>query len=204
MAERWHVSINGAQQGPLTAEQVRALAARGQLQPTDHIWKDGMSDWVTASSVRGLFPQQQPAAQRKVVPPPLSPFPIVAQGAPAQIVSLRPSPATFSEAATRGFSRLFDFSGRASRSEFWWFYLLLVLIWLPLCFVTVNAGVRVEAMQLLGYIYWAVLLSGVGARRLHDTNHSGWWQLLILTGIGGLVLLVWWCQKGTVGQNRFG
>jgi uncharacterized membrane protein YhaH (DUF805 family) len=204
MAERWHVSINGAQQGPLTAEQVRVLAARGQLQPTDHIWKDGMSDWVTASSVRGLFPQQQPAAQRKVVPPPLSPFPVVAQGAAAQSVSPRASPATFSEAATRGFSRLFDFNGRSSRSEFWWFYLLLVLIWLPVCFVTVNAGVRVEAMQLLGYIYWAVLLSGVGARRLHDTNHSGWWQLLIITGIGGLVLLVWWCQKGTVGQNRFG
>jgi uncharacterized membrane protein YhaH (DUF805 family) len=68
----------------------------------------------------------------------------------------------------------------------------------------VNAGVRVEAIQLLGYIYWAVLLSGVGARRLHDTNHSGWWQLLILTGIGGLVLLVWWCQKGTPSHNRFG
>jgi uncharacterized membrane protein YhaH (DUF805 family) len=204
MAEQWHVSINGSQRGPLTAEQVRLLATRGQLRPTDHIWKDGMPDWVTASSVRGLFPQQPPTAPRKASPPPLSPFPLVTQGASPLIASQGASPASFSEAATRGFSKLFDFSGRASRSEFWWFYLLLILIWLPVCFMAVNAGVRVEVMQLLGYIYWVVFLSGVAARRLHDTNHSGWWQLLLLTGIGGLLLLVWWCRKGTPGQNRFG
>ena len=204
MADEWHVSVDGAQRGPLTSEQVRSLVSSGRLKPTDHIWRDGMPDWVAASTVRGLFPQQQSLPQKRPGPPPLSPFPVVAQGAVAQSVSPRASPATFSEAATRGFSRLFDFNGRASRSEFWWFYLLLVLIWLPVFFMAVNAGVPVEAMQLLGYIYWSVLLSGVGARRLHDTNHSGWWQLLILTGIGGLVLLVWWCQKGTPNQNRFG
>ena len=204
MADEWHVSVDGTQRGPLTSEQVRSLVSSGRLKPTDHIWKDGMTDWVAASTVRGLFPQQQSVPQKRAGPPTLSLFPVVAQGAAAQSVSPRSSPATFSEAATRGFARLFDFNGRASRSEFWWFYLLLLLIWLPVLFVAENAGVPVEAMSLLGYVYWAVLLSGVGARRLHDTNHSGWWQLLILTGIGGLVLLVWWCQKGTPSQNRFG
>lgn len=204
MAEQWHISINGSQQGPLTSEQVRLLAARGKLRPTDHIWKDGMPNWVMASSVRGLFPEQPPTSQRTAGPPPLNHFTAVSHSASPRIVATHPSPASFNEAATRGFSKLFDFTGRASRSEFWWFYLLLILIWLPLFFVAVNAGVRVDAMQLLGYLYWALLLSGIGARRLHDTNHSGWWQLLMLTGIGGLVLLVWWCRKGTPGQNRFG
>jgi uncharacterized membrane protein YhaH (DUF805 family) len=204
MAESWHVSINGALKGPLTSEQVRLLAARGQLQTTDHVWKEGMSDWVAASSIRGLFPQQPTAPQIAAGPPPLSPFPAVASSGSSRVVSARSSPVSFSEAATRGFAKLFDFSGRATRPEFWWFYLLAILIWLPVFFIAVNAGVRIEAMQLLGYLYWAVILSGVGARRLHDTDHSGWWQLLMLTGIGAIVLLIWWCQKGTPGRNRFG
>ena len=128
MADEWHVSVDGAQRGPLTSEQVRSLVSSGRLKPTDHIWKDGMPDWVAASTVRGLFPQQQPVPQKRAGPPPLSPFPVVAQGAAAQSVSPRASPATFSEAATRGFSRLFDFNGRASRSEFWWFYLFVGLV----------------------------------------------------------------------------
>lgn len=204
MAEQWHVSINGTQRGPLSSEQVRQLAARGQLQPTDHIWKDGMSDWVAASSVRGLFPQQPPPSPRRPGPPPLNPFPFVTQAGAAHVTATRSGPVSFGEAASRGFAKLFDFNGRATRAEFWWFYLLLMIIWLPLCFFAISFGFQGQAIQFLGYAFWAVVLSGVGARRLHDTNHSGWWQLLMFTGIGAIALLIWWCQKGTPGRNRFG
>ena len=45
----------------------------------------------------------------------------------------------------------------------------------------------------------------VGARRLHDTDRSGWWQLLFLVPVlGWIVLIVFWCQRGTEGPNRFG
>jgi uncharacterized membrane protein YhaH (DUF805 family) len=52
----------------------------------------------------------------------------------------------------------------------------------------------------------ALLLPGiaVSARRLHDLDRTAWWLLLALTGIGGIVLLVWDCLKGTAGSNRFG
>ena len=46
---------------------------------------------------------------------------------------------------------------------------------------------------------------GIGARRLHDTDRSGWWWLLyFLPVIGWIVLLVFWVLPSTPGQNRFG
>jgi uncharacterized membrane protein YhaH (DUF805 family) len=81
------------------------------------------------------------------------------------------------------------FSGRASRSEFWWFFLFQVLV--------------MAATSLLGDVAYglaslALMLPAlaVGTRRLHDIGRTGWWQLLLLTGIGFLVLLYWWVQPG--------
>lgn len=86
------------------------------------------------------------------------------------------------DAVRRGFERSFQFSGTATRAEFWWFILF------------VAVGIRVVDLILslfLSLLLFIPLLS-VGARRLHDINFSGWWQLLALTIIGGLVLLVFW------------
>ena len=44
----------------------------------------------------------------------------------------------------------------------------------------------------------------VAARRLHDTDRTAWWLLLLLTLIGVIALIVWYCEKGTPGPNRFG
>jgi uncharacterized membrane protein YhaH (DUF805 family) len=44
----------------------------------------------------------------------------------------------------------------------------------------------------------------VGIRRLHDTDRNGWWMLLSIIPIGNLILLVFFCLKGTQGENRFG
>jgi uncharacterized membrane protein YhaH (DUF805 family) len=42
-------------------------------------------------------------------------------------------------------------------------------------------------------------------RRLHNTNHSGWWVLLAFGTLPGVLLLIFWfCMKGTEGPNRFG
>lgn len=61
---------------------------------------------------------------------------------------------------------------------------------------------------MLGLIYSLGLLLpsiAVAARRLHDTDRSGWWQLLaFIPIIGWIVLLVFYCQDSEVGDNRFG
>lgn len=79
------------------------------------------------------------------------------------------------------------FSGRAVRSEFWWFFLFQVIVMVIASFLgDVVSGIVSIALLLPAF--------AVGARRLHDIGRSGWWQLLTLTGIGVLVLIYWWVQ----------
>ncbi|OYW81621.1 MAG: hypothetical protein B7Z26_04860 [Asticcacaulis sp. 32-58-5] len=83
-----------------------------------------------------------------------------------------------------------DFKGRATRSEFWWFYLFNVL-------VNIIAGLlaAITDVDAFGAASYAFIIPSfaVGARRLHDINRSGWWQLLSF-GFGILVLIYLWAQ----------
>lgn len=103
---------------------------------------------------------------------------------------------TFSESIRTCFSKYATFSGRATRSEFWWFALFCVLLSLPLAFLGPLA-------PLLLIPLWIPAIS-VEVRRLHDTGRSGWWFWIVLIPIVGLIKLVWYCNRGTVGDNRFG
>ena len=64
------ISKGGQQQGPVSSKQLKQMAATGQLQPTDLVWKEGMEQWVAASSIKGLF-----AATTSTPPPPPPPMP---------------------------------------------------------------------------------------------------------------------------------
>src|SRR2546421_8359958 len=55
MAEIWYYTNDGKQMGPVTTAELKRLAASGSLKPTDLVWKDGMPNWVRASSTRDLF-----------------------------------------------------------------------------------------------------------------------------------------------------
>lgn len=80
MAGEWYVGRNGQQSGPFTAQQLREMAAAGQLSSDDLLWKNGMPSWVPCSSVKGLFPESTAVsgppptrpAPRPVAPPPRS------------------------------------------------------------------------------------------------------------------------------------
>ncbi len=77
-----------------------------------------------------------------------------------------------------------DFSGRASRSEYWWFYLFTVLCQVGAYVLGgLASGGDMEIGLIfsgLAYLALAIPVFAVGARRLHDTNRSGWCQLLIV------------------------
>lgn len=62
MADTWYVGIKGQRSGPFVWEQVRQMAARGDLGPGDMLWQEGMGDWVVASTIRGLFGEPVSAA----------------------------------------------------------------------------------------------------------------------------------------------
>ena len=95
MSQQWYYSKNGQRQGPVAAEQLKTLAATGQLQATDLIWKEGMGQWTEAKKVKGLFPVQGTANSQLPPPIPSAPNipPVPATGTTA-LDSSSPSNAT--------------------------------------------------------------------------------------------------------------
>ena len=102
------------------------------------------------------------------------------------------------------------FSGRARRKEYWYFTLFSALISIAFAIIDGLMGTfNSEAgTGLLGGIYsLAVLIPSiaVSVRRLHDTDHSGWWLLIALAPcIGAIVLLVFMVTDSTPGNNQYG
>jgi len=102
-----------------------------------------------------------------------------------------------------------EFSGRARRREYWLFALFNLLITIALAFVDMAAGLMHETgYGLLSGLYsLAVLIPSiaVSVRRLHDTGRSGWWLLIALVPIVGvIVLLVFMLLDSQPGDNGYG
>jgi uncharacterized membrane protein YhaH (DUF805 family) len=114
---------------------------------------------------------------------------------------------TFTAAIRSAFSNYAVFEGRATRSEYWWFYLFAIIINAVL---NVAAELSGDSDFVASLVTLAISLAivvpsiAVAARRLHDVNRSGWWQLIALTIIGIIPLIYWLAKKGTDGPNRFG
>lgn len=99
------------------------------------------------------------------------------------------------------------FSGRAPRSEYWWFFLFNIA-----GSVVANI-VDIALMGTLGFpifsIAWTLGLIlpaiAVSVRRMHDLDKSGWWIFISLVPILGFILIIYWfVSRGTEGANRFG
>jgi uncharacterized membrane protein YhaH (DUF805 family) len=105
--------------------------------------------------------------------------------------------------------RYADFAGRSRRREYWMFTLINLVGFFTLSFgLTLVFGVGSGIANTLPLLFWlALLIPGlaVAVRRLHDTDRSGWWFLLVFVPlIGGIVLLVWFCTAGVPGSNQYG
>lgn len=129
---------------------------------------------------------------------------------------------SFGSAIRSAFGKYATFSGRASRSEFWWFAVFVLLVdivlYLPLVLMLpaqssdpgATSGptlVITASLLILGVFSLVVILPflSVLVRRLHDTDRSGWWYWIVLVPfIGNIWLLVLLVLEGTPGANRFG
>lgn len=65
MAQGWYYRLDGQQRGPISAAELKQLAAAGKLKPTDEVKKEGMADWLPASQVKGLFPDTHDKVRQK-------------------------------------------------------------------------------------------------------------------------------------------
>jgi uncharacterized membrane protein YhaH (DUF805 family) len=104
---------------------------------------------------------------------------------------------TFQESIKTCFRKYADFSGRASRSEYWWYVLFIVLV---------SLGLGMVSDVVSAVFSLATLLPSIAAatRRLHDTNRSGWWQLIVLVPLIGLIVILVFLAQPPADQNRFG
>jgi RsiW-degrading membrane proteinase PrsW (M82 family) len=73
MASQWFYKHNGEKVGPVTAQQLKSLAASKHILPDDLIWKEGMAEWAKAGKVIGLIPERATETPLRQTPPPLRP-----------------------------------------------------------------------------------------------------------------------------------
>ena len=115
----------------------------------------------------------------------------------------------FLQSVSACFNKYLTSKGRATRSEFWWFCLFSTLMsWTASTVGEVTLGMGLELgstiastiLQIAFLLPWLA----VASRRMHDIDRSGWWILLMFTGIGIIFLIYWWAKKGNFGEITFG
>ena len=108
---------------------------------------------------------------------------------------------TFSESVSTCLKKYFVFQGRASRSEYWWFQLIVS----PSYFISTIIENEIGYFFLGITLFTLIPAISVGVRRLHDTNRSGFFLLIsFIPIIGSFILLFFLIPEGTKGKNRFG
>ena len=96
-----------------------------------------------------------------------------------------------------------QFSGRASRSEYWWFALASLLVIIVAAVIDGATGSVV--VTLLAYLFIIIPGLAVSVRRLHDTNRSGWYLLLnFIPLVGTILLFIWSVTPGDKKANQYG
>jgi uncharacterized membrane protein YhaH (DUF805 family) len=100
-------------------------------------------------------------------------------------------------------SKYTTIEGRASRSEYWWFYLFNIILLIVASVLDAMIGLPLFALVVtLGLIAPGICVS---IRRMHDKNKSGWWLLISFVPlIGFLIILFLFVTRGTEGENDFG
>lgn len=228
-SDAWCYIENSKSIGPLQRDELESAIAQGIVGPDTLVWREGLSGWKQAS-------QYFEFGGANGGPPPVPGTDGLYQGAPSR---------GFGEAVSVCLSKYFTFSGRASRSEYWYFFLFVMLISIVaivLDIIIFGVGNKYQPLNTLVNLGLFLPSMAVLWRRLHDTNRSGWWYggpvltlimvsiilgffgaigastggasketVLALFGVVGIALLVFaviWivfaCQKGTLGPNRFG
>jgi len=109
---------------------------------------------------------------------------------------------SFVDAVTVCVSKYATFSGRARRSEYWWFALAYLVALIVVVLLDNAMGSDLPGTLVVLALILPTL--AVTVRRLHDTNRSGWWYFMSFVPFGGLVVLVFVCQDSNPGHNTFG
>ena len=107
----------------------------------------------------------------------------------------------FADAAKTCMQKSFTLQGRASRSEYWFFYLFYIVVVIGLFFVDITLGTPLSMAAIL----MVPAMFCAACRRMHDLGKSGWWMLIsLIPFIGGLIVLFWFVSEGEDEANYYG
>jgi len=187
MAKAWFHAAEDAQTGPVDADEIYRLIRNGNIKPDTLVWSEGMRDWEPAKAhfetSRRFAPPSMPRNNPAPAPPRTPATGGLYAGAPAR---------GFVEAIGICLGRYFGFSGRASRSEYWYFILFGVLTGIVLGIVDLMVfdrnGIFTPLTSVLALALFFPNLA-VGFRRMHDTGRTGLWVLLVYLSPFGAALM---------------
>jgi uncharacterized membrane protein YhaH (DUF805 family) len=224
MADFYYLDGARNQQGPVPGEEVARLIRGGTIRRDTMVWSAGMPEWRPAGQVdelASLFAQTPPP--RPSVPPPAFPAappmqrmvpnagayqgqPRPAQAAAAQYNAAKSM--GFGGAIATCFRKYVDFTGRATRPEYWFFvlfYTLVVIVLVTIDLIIFGPENGILPLTWLAALVFFLPLLAVAVRRLHDQDRSGWMILLYFIPLAGpIIFIVLMCLRGTPGENRFG
>lgn len=107
----------------------------------------------------------------------------------------------------KAFKQYATFSGRAQRSEYWFFILFYIIFYIAANIIDGFIMSNVVLFPVVSVIYSLVMFLpslAVAVRRLHDTDRSGWWILLSIIPLINIILIIFLVLDSTPGDNRFG
>ena len=197
---QWFYASGSERIGPVDESAIRDLLQSGKVDASTLVWTGGMADWTALA---------QSQLARYLDGPALAVPPIQSGRAWAHDGGGPGRPMGFGEAIASVFGKYATFSGRASRSEYWYFLLFYLLVNIGANFVASGpvwygpgAGGPLLALIPLAFFLPSI---AVAVRRLHDIDRTGWWLLIaFIPVIGAIVLLVFACTAPSPGQNRYG
>lgn len=219
--KEWYFVDGERQQvGPMMRDALQGEIASGTVTGHTLVWSEGMTDWLAASSVDGLFGGPTP----QVAQTPIQVQPQVHQPQNNRVASLEAetqvNPYSTPQAnlemdaevqAKTGFlAMLFSFDGRIPRRTYWAYYFILMgivfgVMLLPILFLGEESPLTLIVM---GVVYIAMIWSSLAlqCKRWHDRDKSGWWFLIGLVPlIGGIWSFIEvGCLRGTMGLNDYG
>jgi uncharacterized membrane protein YhaH (DUF805 family) len=124
--------------------------------------------------------------------------------APTVVGGRPPQMMPFVDAFKAGMQKYANFEGRASRSEYWWFYLWVQLLSIPAGVMDGIIGREVQLVSALVSLIFLLPSLSVGVRRLHDSGKSGWNLLWSLTIIGIFYVIYLTIIEGETVPNAYG
>ena len=215
MSSNWYFAKSGVSNGPVSLEDLHRDLQSGVLGPETLVWNPSIPNWRPASEMAELrvspppLPTSHSLATKDSTPatmtksiqgsavsaswPPLGPESSPPQNprqiGPDGLYSAAPS-RSFREAISICFNEYLTFSGRASRSEYWFFYLFTVLMGVVCSLLDAfGTGGRGAPFSLIHAITLTLPYLAVTVRRLHDTERSGWWLIAPPLGLIAIVLI---------------